>query len=62
MLGGDQAYPSATREAYRQQFEQPYACAFRDADPPRPHLFAIPGNHDWYDGLVAFTRLFVSKR
>lgn len=25
-----------------------------------PHVFAIPGNHDWYDGLEAFTRLFCS--
>ena len=22
-----------------------------------PHMFAIPGNHDWMDGLVAFRRL-----
>jgi hypothetical protein len=25
-----------------------------------PHVFAIPGNHDWYDGLSAFSRLFCS--
>src|SRR5262249_57844977 len=24
-------------------------------------VFAIPGNHDWYDSLVSFTRLFGSK-
>ncbi|MBO4209514.1 metallophosphoesterase family protein, partial [Micromonospora echinofusca] len=29
---------------------------------PRPTLFAIPGNHDWYDGLTAFLRLFVRSR
>ena len=26
----------------------------------RPHVYAIPGNHDWYDGLSTFTRLFCS--
>ncbi|MCH8292713.1 hypothetical protein IH992_16595 [Candidatus Poribacteria bacterium] len=26
------------------------------------HLFAIPGNHDWYDGLTSFTRLFSQER
>lgn len=25
-------------------------------------LWAIPGNHDWYDGLVSFTRLFCEGR
>lgn len=27
-----------------------------------PGLFAIPGNHDWYDGLACFTRLFCQQR
>jgi hypothetical protein len=26
-----------------------------------PAVFAIPGNHDWYDRLVAFTRLFTAR-
>lgn len=26
----------------------------------KPHVYAVPGNHDWYDGLVAFSRLFFS--
>ena len=26
-----------------------------------PQVFAIPGNHDWYDSLVSFTRLFCSR-
>jgi hypothetical protein len=29
---------------------------------PQPDLFAIPGNHDWYDGLVSFSRLFTQGR
>jgi len=37
------------------------------ADPPfvpdadRPLLLAIPGNHDWYDGLADFTRIFCAR-
>jgi hypothetical protein len=27
-----------------------------------PELFAIPGSHDWYDGLVNFTSIFCRKR
>ncbi|MEZ4267356.1 MAG: hypothetical protein R3F39_13330 [Myxococcota bacterium] len=27
-----------------------------------PDLLAIPGNHDWYDGLASFTRLFTQGR
>src|SRR5581483_2190291 len=26
------------------------------------HLYAIPGNHDWYDGLSAFLGLFCARR
>ncbi len=26
-----------------------------------PHMFAIPGNHDWYDGLTSFMRLFSQR-
>ena len=29
---------------------------------PERKLFAIPGNHDWYDGLNAFDSLFCSSR
>ena len=28
-------------------------------DDQSPTLYALPGNHDWYDGLTAFLRLFV---
>jgi hypothetical protein len=39
----------------------PYEQAFGEASPTgAPHVFALPGNHDWYDGLSAFTRLFCS--
>jgi hypothetical protein len=33
--------------------------ARRDVGPAaRPDLYAVPGNHDWYDGLSAFLNLF----
>jgi hypothetical protein len=65
VLGGDQVYPTAKREEYRDRFECPYRFAFpwTPADAEKaPHLFAIPGNHDWYDGLTSFTRLFCQQR
>eukprot|EP00127_Corallochytrium_limacisporum_P004419 Clim_evm27s161 gene=Clim_evmTU27s161 len=27
-----------------------------------PHMFAVPGNHDWLDGLVSFRRLFCNMK
>lgn len=24
----------------------------------KPHVFALPGNHDWYDSLIAFQKIF----
>jgi Calcineurin-like phosphoesterase len=63
LLGGDLVYPAADRVEYDQRLVKPYEIAF----PPRtreehPHAFAIPGNHDWYDSLISFSRLFCSKR
>ena len=57
VFGGDEVYPYPTREAYEQRTEKPYAAAF-DAASRRPRVFALPGNHDWYDSLVAFSRTF----
>jgi hypothetical protein len=61
VFGGDQVYPSPSREEYERRLVEPYAQAFGeapDAATPTPEMYAIPGNHDWYDGLSAFTRLF----
>ena len=65
IFGGDEVYPTASLEEYETRLVLPYEHAF-----PRhgfsgslrssPHVFAIPGNHDWYDSLVSFTRLFCS--
>jgi hypothetical protein len=59
ILGGDQVYPSASWEAYRDRFVGPYRAALpHSPEAEAPHLYAIPGNHDWYDGLTSFMRLF----
>jgi hypothetical protein len=61
ILGGDQCYPQATREEYKKRLLEPFNWAFSVPEPKRK-LFAIPGNHDWYDGLIAFDSLFCSAR
>ncbi len=61
VFGGDEVYPAPSREEYQRRLVAPYAAAFGDDEPAeRPHVYAVPGNHDWYDGLSAFTRLFCS--
>jgi hypothetical protein len=61
VLGGDQVYPAPSREAYQQRLVEPFeaASAGQPGDAPAD-VFAVPGNHDWYDGLSAFLRLFCS--
>jgi hypothetical protein len=56
IFGGDEVYPYPTRSEYEVRTESPYRHAF--AGQARPDVFAIPGNHDWYDSLVAFSRSF----
>jgi alpha-beta hydrolase superfamily lysophospholipase len=59
VLGGDLVYPRATRDAYRRRLRAPFTAARpRTTEPPGPAMFAIPGNHDWYDGLTDFVREF----
>lgn len=61
IFGGDEVYPAPSRKRYQERLINPYTQAFGDDKPEQtPHVFAIPGNHDWYDGLEAFTRLFCS--
>jgi hypothetical protein len=65
VLGGDQVYPVASSEQYRDRFEGPFFAAratTADEEPKeRTPVFALPGNHDWYDGLTSFIRLFCRK-
>jgi hypothetical protein len=65
IMGGDQVYPTATHEEYDRRMKAPYAAAFPDSKAPgtdHPLLFLIPGNHDWYDGLVLFLAKFCRGR
>jgi hypothetical protein len=57
VFGGDEVYPYPSREAYEQRTEKPYAMAFV-GHARCPDVFAVPGNHDWYDSLIAFSRTF----
>jgi hypothetical protein len=64
VMGGDQVYPTASGQQYEDRFKGPYRAALPEppVDGPRPTLYALPGNHDWYDGLTAFLRLFAKAR
>jgi Calcineurin-like phosphoesterase len=70
LFGGDQIYPWPTREAYDQRTFKPYDLALPsppagpdgNVPPASRHVFAIPGNHDWYDGLNAFDDQFCRAR
>ncbi len=66
VLGGDEVYPSASRENYEQRFCRVYEAAAYAERPPSveksTHLYALPGNHDWYDGLASFMQVFGDER
>jgi hypothetical protein len=61
IFGGDEVYPTASRQEYNDRLVAPYETALRNSPKACPHVFAVPGNHDWYDSLVAFTRLFTAR-
>ncbi len=63
VFGGDEVYPTPSRAEYEQRLVMPYhaAMGWTEGD-VHPVLFAIPGNHDWYDNLASFTRLFTEKQ
>ena len=64
VMGGDEVYPLASPENYQQRLRDPYDWAFPDPEPESdsgPLVYAIPGNHDWYDGLVIFLGLFTRR-
>ena len=67
VFGGDEVYPFPTKEMYEDRFKTPYESASSDlrerkAKEGRPDMYAIPGNHDWYDGLGNFIKLFCQQR
>jgi Calcineurin-like phosphoesterase len=58
IFGGDLVYPTPTGEGYDVRLIQPYLDALPSRPTPQPDVWALPGNHDWYDSLVWFRRLF----
>lgn len=62
VMGGDQVYPVPTAAEYENRTLGPYRAALPCAPTEAPELFAIPGTHDWYDGLVNFSSIFCLDR
>lgn len=61
VMGGDQVYPLASDTEYRNRTVGPYETACRNVAEEPMGLLAVPGNHDWYDGLTAFLSRFCSE-
>ncbi len=64
IFGGDTAYPVATVKEIHDRLTVPFNRAGKEVEPdgvPRV-ILGIPGNHDWYDGLDGFSRMFRRKR
>lgn len=63
VMGGDEVYPYATTRDYVLRMRHPYGLAlpFDQQDSHPPMMLAIPGNHDWYDGLARFLAIFCRK-
>jgi hypothetical protein len=61
-IGGDTAYSIADERTLKSRLIAPLDYAhwarFGDASPPARPLLGLPGNHDWYDSLDGFNRLF----
>ncbi|WP_248965646.1 metallophosphoesterase family protein [Sphaerisporangium perillae] len=51
VVASDVIYPTGSGNEYEDKFFRPYK------DYPAP-IYALPGNHDWYDGLGGFMRVF----
>jgi hypothetical protein len=62
IFGGDQVYPTPSRSEYERRLVAPYTAALPPGGTESHDVFAIPGNHDWYDSLVSFKRLFMAKQ
>ena len=75
LFGGDQVYPTASEDDYQKKLKAPFDAANKFENKIAPvtfynpktrcfgnrYAFAIPGNHDWYDDLTAFTGMFCNK-
>jgi hypothetical protein len=60
IFGGDTAYPLSSAPEIARRLTHPWNQVLaRLGAPARARaMLAIPGNHDWYDGLDGFARLF----
>lgn len=58
LFGGDTAYPVATAQEITNRVLVPFNEALEGRDGRQRVLLGIPGNHDWYDGLDGFGRMF----
>jgi hypothetical protein len=59
LFGGDTAYPVATAHEIAARVVRPWNEVLEAAPDPRPRvLLGVAGNHDWYDGLDGFGRMF----
>jgi hypothetical protein len=65
IMGGDQVYPTPDDPGYLKRLVDPYELALPPPSlpmpPDAPHLLAVPGNHDWYDGLQSFVKVFCRR-
>jgi len=63
VMGGDAVYPTPSPADYDDRLRGPYHAALPDvASGGKPTIYALPGNHDWYDGLTAFFRVFTGAK
>ena len=68
VLGGDLVYPHPSVRAYKDKTLTPilaaYQAAYQEAGARTdgPTVLAVPGNHDWLDGLGAFKKVFVTPQ
>lgn len=60
VFGGDIAYPVATADEIYKRLVMPWNEQLRKAlaSSRKRVVLGVPGNHDWYDGLDGFGRLF----
>src|SRR5262249_59555580 len=52
VISSDVVYPTGSMNDYEAKFWLPFKGVARP-------VYAIPGNHDWYDGLEAFNATFL---
>lgn len=63
LFGGDTAYPVATDVEIHNRVCVPFNRVLRERQDGKLRvLVGIPGNHDWYDGLDGFARMFRARR